>query len=348
MNNNNDNSNIPSKSTPTSFREVRLSKYYVEVLIDNSPDVLGTPSESNNLLSLNPPGNNVVNGSVINASVVNGNVINGSVENGNVVNTTETKSGSAHRNFKQSPAAYAIALDKNSKSNDNAGYTLGGQRRNDYDEFLDFGFDEDMMVAESSNQGNARNETSSKSNPFATRQKNNKRAKRNSTSPNQRASNNENAKGIKTKRGGAISKIVPSFDEEQVEADLKHEIARKQQKKFNEKKKLVQATNKVSNLREELDHISNEIEFNNERLFEWTYGFKDLNFHSMSVRDKRRRKSKIIKNLNNNIANLSFEEDCLKKCIKRANKRKNKIQKKVGEIESRIASDIHSYNYNFK
>ena len=110
----------------------------------------------------------------------------------------------------------------------------------------------------------------------------------------------------------------------------------------------MQATNKVSNLREELDHISNEIEFNNERLFEWTYGFKDLNFHSMSVRDKRRRKSKIIKNLNNNIANLSFEEDCLKKCIKRANKRKNKIQKKVGVIESWIASDIHSYNYNFK
>ena len=52
MSNNNDNSNIPSKPTTTSFREVRLSKYYVKVLIDNLPDVLGTPSESINLLSL--------------------------------------------------------------------------------------------------------------------------------------------------------------------------------------------------------------------------------------------------------------------------------------------------------
>ena len=327
MSNNNDNSNIPSKPTTTSFREVRLSKYYVEVLIDNSPDVLGTPSESINLLSLKPPGNNVVNGSVINASVVNGNVINGSVENGNVVYTSDTKSGAEHRNIKQSPVAYAVAMDKNSNSNDNTGYTLGGQRRDDYNEFSDFGFDEDM-VAESPNQRNASNQTNSKSRPYDTRQKNNKRSKRNSASPNQHASNNEHAKGNKTKRGGAISKTVPSFDENQVAADLKHEIARKQQKKFNEKKKLVQATNKVSNLREELAHISNEIEFNNERLLEWMYGLSDLNFHNMSVRDKRRRKSKIIKNLNDNIANLSFEEDCLKKCIKRANKRKNKIQKK--------------------
>ena len=66
----------------------------------------------------------------------------------------------------------------------------------------------------------------------------------------------------------------------------------------------------------------------------------------MLARNKRRRKSQIIKNLNDNIVNLSFDEEYLKSRIKKACKRMNNIQKVIDIIESSIESDINSYNYN--
>ena len=361
-NNNNSNNDDkykkkPSESNAASFRELRLSKYYVEVLIDKSPDVLGTPlnsekrlagQQSINLLSLKPSGNSVVNGSVVNASVVNGNVINGSVVNGNVVNLPEMKSGGDEdsNSIKRSSVAYGRGMTdnrSNNSPNDDLMYTSRSQHQEDIDIDSDDGFGNEMgkPTFEKYNYGDRR------SNYHSNKNKNKKGKRDNRSSPNRNSAQNTNFKGKKNKGGGAVSKTIPIFDEEQCKADFKSAIAQKQQMKFHQNKQLSQATNKVSNLSEELEVVSNQIEHHNKKLFEWTYGYLDLNFENMLVRNKRERKSQIINNLNNLIVNLSFKEDRLKIQLKKARKCVKQIEKKIREIESFLASDIYAYNYNF-
>ena len=333
----------PSESNKTYEREQRLSRYYVDVLIDKSPDFLGSPLKSEkpparptlNLLSSRPSGNNVVNGSVVNASVVNGNVINGTVDNGNVVNSPDVKSSGdeEYSNVPRSAVAYGsgmMAGRGNSGRNDNYDDI-------DSDDGFGDGFENEM--------GQPTFEKYDYDNRSSSRKK--KPRKSSYSSNHYDSAQNTSFDRKKSKRGGAVSKTIPIFDEEKCKADFKREIARKQQMKYYQTTELSRATNKVSNLAEELEVVTNQIDHNNKKLFEWTYGFLDVNFDNMSVRSKRQRKSQIIGILNNNIVNLSFQENRLKIDLKKARKRVKKIEKKIQEIESLLASDISSYNYNF-
>ena len=319
---------------PRSKKLMRYSNLRVEVLMDNTPDDLNQPNifpvESVNetynesAFEITSAQSSTVNGNLVNGNIVNGNVVNGNVVfNGNIANSNSEANSAVSNNQNETSRSHkqGVATSSNRKVPGNIFYPKKSKRK---------------------------------------RGKRRRRRKMNSISSSSSSSSSSNHSNIidqkitkqsssssKKKKGMAVSKDTDYFDEDAYKAELSERINVNQLKKFEQKKQLKIALDKVSLLKNMLNQVTDLIDKYNEEMLDWRFGYRDIEDDNLSVNDKRKHKAAIIDDLKNYVVKESINQVDLQARIKSVSNRIVKMRDNLHTIDTAIKSDVHIYKSNF-